>query len=106
MPCVLGNISKEIKVGHVTLTIKCDQSSVTVMHMPRHILSLLQVSYYYLENCRRNCGDTNLLCNVYKTNFLIKSRVIIRSEYCDLYAHPLSTSLLWYKFQNITLKIL
>ena len=40
-----------------------------------YILTLLQVSNHYLENCREIAETQTLLCHVYKTNFQSKTRV-------------------------------
>ena len=77
-------------------------SSVTLCTHQPIFFTLLQVINHYLENCR-SCRYQNLLCHVYKTNFLCtrksrKSRkskvcnlpIIIQSEFCDFYAYAQS----------------
>ena len=73
---------------------------------PACILTLLQVSNHYLENCK-NCWDPNPTCHVYEARFISKSwvcnasnRKMIRYLYAD--AQPIC--LLCCKFLNITLK--
>ena len=41
---------------------------------PTYILTVMQVSNHYLENCG-SCWDTAILCHVYEAKFLSKSRV-------------------------------
>ena len=42
--------------------------------------------------------------NVLNQGYVTVTIIIIQSEFCDLYAYAQSISLLWYKFQTITLK--
>ena len=47
-----------VNQGYVTLAITVWSEFCDLMHMPFYILTLLQVSNYYLENCRGR-GNTN-----------------------------------------------
>ena len=47
---------------------------------PVYVLTLLQVSNHYLENCRRSSETPTLLCHVYKAMFRSKLRYVSRNK--------------------------
>ena len=77
---------------------------------PAYIFTLLHGLNHYLENYR-SCRDINPIMPCVYDKFSLVNQgyvtlpIIIWSESFDLYAHAKCISLLWCKFQTITLKI-
>ena len=74
-----------------------------------YILTMVQVSNHYFKNCREVVETRTLLCHVYKTIFLSKTRVCnssktFWSEFCVLYAHSNPIFLLCCESQKSVLK--
>ena len=54
---------------------------------PAYILTLLQDSNHYLENCSSSCRETNPTMPYVQAIFQSKSSPCNSSKFCDLYAH-------------------